>query len=75
MVYCMTAYNLALENIFALFTFLDALRFMWVEAVMAFFVQRYVAKRVANKILHLMVDVKTAQASRHSFRYSQRRET
>lgn len=61
MVYCMTAYNLALEQGFSLSTFWDALRFMWPEAAMAFFVQRYVAKKTANIILHKMVDVKTAK--------------
>lgn len=63
MVYCMTAYNLVLEQGFTLVTFLDALRLMWIEVIMAFFVQRYIAKRVAKKVLHLMLDVRTAKPS------------
>lgn len=61
MVYCMTVYNLALEDGLALTTFWDALRLMWIEVVMAFFVQRYVAKKVANMLLHLLIDVRTAR--------------
>ena len=63
MVYCMTVYNLALEQGFSLASFSDAHRLMWPEVVMAFIVQRYLAKRVANKVLHLMLDVKTAKPS------------
>lgn len=61
MVYCMTAYNIALEQGFSTKTFWYALCGMWPEAVMAFLVQRYIGRRIADRILHGLVDVKTAR--------------
>lgn len=63
MVYCMTVYNMALENGFTVFTLWNALRFMWPEVIVAFFVQRYIGKKVANRVLHKLIDVKTAKPS------------
>lgn len=61
MVYCMTTYNIALEQGFSIMTFWHAFCGMWPEAVMAFFVQRFIGKRAAERILHQLVDVKTAR--------------
>jgi hypothetical protein len=49
MVYCMTLYNLARETGLHYVTFLQALQFMWPEAVAAFFAQKYVAGPLARK--------------------------
>jgi hypothetical protein len=58
MVYCMTLYNIALETGFAYITFWIALKSMWVEAVIAFFVQRYVARPLVQRIVNRLVDMK-----------------
>src|SRR5690606_34153782 len=55
--YCMTLYNLALENGFGYITFWIALKSMWIEAFIAFFVQRYIARPLVNKIVTRLVDV------------------
>lgn len=58
MVYCMTLYNIAMEMGFAYITFLIALKSMWIEAVIAFFVQRYVARPLVQKIVSRLVDIR-----------------
>jgi len=63
MVYCMTVYNMALENGFTVFTLGDALLYMWPEVIAAFFVQRYMGKKVADRVLHNLADVNTAKPS------------
>jgi hypothetical protein len=50
MVYCMTLYNISLELGFTYATFGKALLGMWVEAVAAFFAQRYIAGPMAKKL-------------------------
>ncbi len=58
MVYCMTLYNVALEMGFTYMTFWIALKGMWLEAVIAFFVQRYVARPLVQRIVGRLVDLK-----------------
>ncbi len=50
MVYCMTLYNMSLEFGFTYATFGKALMGMWVEAIAAFFAQRYIAGPMAKKL-------------------------
>ena len=58
MVYCMTLYNIALETEFTYLTFWVALKNMWIEAIIAFFVQRYVARPIVQKIVSRLVNIK-----------------
>lgn len=51
MVYCMTVYNISLEMGLSYGVFLIALKSMWVEAIIAFFAQRYIAGPVSKKLL------------------------
>ena len=57
MVYCMTLYNVAIETGFTYITFLIAIKGMWIEAMIAFFVQRYVARPLVQKIVSRLVDI------------------
>ena len=50
MVYFMTLYNMSIELGFTYASFLNALLGMWVEAVAAFFAQRYIAGPMAKKL-------------------------
>ncbi len=54
MVYAMTVYNTALESGLSYTTFILALRRMWVEAAIAFIVQRYIARPVISKMMQHM---------------------
>jgi len=51
MVYFMTLYNISLETGISNSTFLIALKDMWVEAIAAFFAQRYLAGPIAKKLV------------------------
>lgn len=57
MVYCMTLYNIALEMGFEYITFRMALKSMWIEAVIAFFVQRYIARPMVRRIVSGLVEI------------------
>lgn len=50
MVYCMTLYNMVLEFGLNYSTFINALAGMWVEAVLAFFAQKFIAGPIAMKL-------------------------
>ncbi|OXS25323.1 MAG: hypothetical protein BI182_16640 [Acetobacterium sp. MES1] len=51
MVYCMTVYNLALEDGLSDATFLKAILWMWPEVIGAFIAQRYIAGPIVKKIV------------------------
>ena len=55
MVYCMTFFNHALNKGLSYGLFLEALQQMWAETLIAFFLQRYVAKPNAARILKKVI--------------------
>ena len=50
MVYCMTCYNMALEFELSYETFINAIKGMWFETIVAFFAQKYIAGPLARKL-------------------------
>ncbi|MDR1179282.1 MAG: DUF2798 domain-containing protein [Spirochaetales bacterium] len=61
MVYCMTLYNTVLQNGFSYSTFPASLQIMWPEALVAFILQRYVAKRIVKKLLPRLINVEDSK--------------
>ena len=51
MVYCMTLYNMALEQGLSYSTFLNALRGMWYEVIAAFLIQKFVAGPIVKRLV------------------------
>lgn len=61
MVYCMTLYNDSLANGFTYACFSRAVAKMWPEVIAAFIIVRLVANPLVSRLMHDIIDVRTAK--------------
>lgn len=54
MVYAMTFFNLAIDRGLSYALFVQAIKEMWIEVILAFFVQRYIARKNADHIIDIV---------------------